>query len=161
LRYRIIDFLPLILALALVAAWFGFRQPLPWSLPLPAAASPAAPSSSPAAPPAQPTASAPALSRAAVIQSLCDAGQPSFLGSLGSLKERLGARMGDPRVCERQIDSDGNTEQMTTTGLAYYRRGMNAAIFTTGYEHWALVGNKLLYWTGDAVDPPPDARPAD
>jgi hypothetical protein len=161
LRYRIIDFLPLLLALVLVAGWFAFRQPMTFSFGLPTAAQPGATTSPTSAPTVEPAPTTPALTRAAAIQSLCDASQPSFLGSLGALKARLGERMGEPRVCERQIDSDGNTEQMTSTGLAYYRHDLNAAMFTTGWEHWALVGNKLLYWTGEAVDPPPDARPAD
>ncbi len=161
MRSRILDFLPLILAVLLVAGWFGLRQPLPFSLP-PALSAPSVTASSPTQPPSQlasPTAAA--LTRAGVIQSLCDPAQPAFLGSIATLKERIGDRMGDARVCEWQIDSDGNTEQMTTTGLAYYRRRLSAPIFTNGWDHWALVNSKLLYWTGDSVEPPANAVPAD
>ncbi|HET6318010.1 MAG TPA: hypothetical protein VFG86_16265 [Chloroflexota bacterium] len=161
MRARIVDFLPLILAVLLVAGWFGLRQPLPFSLP-PALSAPSVATSSPIQPAPQPgSPTAAALSRAGVIQSLCDPTQPAFLGSIATLKDRIGDRMGDARVCERQIDSDGNTEQVTTTGLAYYRRRLSAPIFTTGWEHWALVNGKLLYWTGDSVEPPADAVQAD
>ena len=48
----------------------------------------------------------------------------------------LGASMGEPLECERAIDDQGNTQQKTTTGLAYYRSKLNIACFTTGWDHW-------------------------
>ena len=85
----------------------------------------------------------------------CDARQPRFNGGLASLRAALGTRMGDALDCERTVDSAGNTEQQTTTGLAYYRKQTDAAVFTTGWDHWAIDGSRgVVYWAGDSVDPP-------
>jgi hypothetical protein len=154
MRYRIVDFLPLLLALGLIGVWLAFQQPLPWLPQLPRTA--AAPTSQPVA--VAKAAATPTLqSRAIALQSLCDATRPRFLGSLASLKERLGARMGEARDCEQPVDDAGNTEQLTTTGLAYYRRDLNLAAFTNGYDHWALDDERMVHWTGSAVEPPSDA----
>lgn len=66
--------------------------------------------------------------------------------------------MGDPIDCEHVVDSAGNTQQRTTTGLAYYRKALNVTCFTTGWDHWGLVARGVVHWTGDAVDPPADAK---
>jgi hypothetical protein len=155
MRYRLVDFLPLLLALALIGAWFWFKQPLP-QLPF-AGRDPAALAQQTLPVATAASVPSPVLSRAQALLSLCNAARPTFLGTLGSLKLRLGARMGDPADCERPVDEDGNTQQVTTTGLAYYRRHLNVAAFTDGWEHWALVETQILYWTGQAVDPPANA----
>jgi hypothetical protein len=91
------------------------------------------------------------------VSALC---QPRFLNGLAALKTALGATMGDPLDCEHPVDNAGNTQQRTTMGLAYYRKALDAACFTTGWDHWALTGpGRLMHWTGDAVDPPADAAP--
>ena len=155
MRERLFEFLPLLLALALIAGWFGFQQPMPWlRLDQPTPALQALPLPTPT------TAPAPTLARAAALQSLCDAGRPRFLGSIANLKARLGNVMGEPSDCEHAVDTEGNTQQQTTTGLAYYRRRLNVAIFTNGWEHWALDDDKLLRWSGSEVEPPADAARA-
>jgi hypothetical protein len=65
--------------------------------------------------------------------------------------------MGEPVECERAVDAQGDTQQKTTTGLAYYRHQLNLTCFTTGYEHWGLAQGGLVHWSGDAVDPPTEA----
>jgi hypothetical protein len=65
--------------------------------------------------------------------------------------------MGEPLECERPVDDDGDTQQNTTTGLAYYRHQLNLACFTTGWDHWGLQAGQLVHWTGDAIDPSPEA----
>jgi hypothetical protein len=65
--------------------------------------------------------------------------------------------MGDPLECERVVNNDGDTQQKTTTGLAYYRKLLNAACFTNGWEHWSLVDKGVVHWAGPTVDPPADA----
>ncbi len=65
--------------------------------------------------------------------------------------------MGEPVECERATNPMGDTQQQTSTGLAYYRKNLNSACFTTGWDHWALVNGGLVHWTGDAVDPPVEA----
>jgi hypothetical protein len=76
---------------------------------------------------------------------------------IASLKGILGTIMGDPLECERVVNSDGDTQQKTTTGLAYYRKQFNSACFTTGWEHWGLVDRGLVRWAGPTIDPPADA----
>ncbi len=87
----------------------------------------------------------------------CDSAQPQFTGGIAKLKVALGSHMGEPVECELASSPQGDTQQKTTLGLAYYRKGLNVACFTTGWDHWALVNGALVHWTGDAVDPPTDA----
>jgi hypothetical protein len=90
---------------------------------------------------------------------VCTAARPTFVGGMAALKASLGPRMGDALECERSVDDQGNTQQKTTAGLAYYRSQVNVASFTTGWEHWGLREGALVYWTGDSVEPPDDAAP--
>jgi hypothetical protein len=90
---------------------------------------------------------------------VCTAARPTFVGGMAALKTSLGPRMGDPLECERPVDDQGDTQQKTSTGLAYYRSQVNVASFTTGWEHWALRAGAVVYWTGDSVEPPADAAP--
>ena len=100
----------------------------------------------------------PTVATAGVQATLCNPARPLFIGKMAALRLALGAPMGDAIECERAIDDNGNTQQRTTTGLAYFRTQANAAAFTTGWDHWALiVGHDLVYWTGDSVDPPATA----
>jgi len=93
----------------------------------------------------------------------CDQRRPSFRYGFAALKQRLGSVMGDPLECEHAIHVGGDTRQTTTTGYAYYRRGVNVPSFTDGWEHWALTDDGLVHWSGNVVDPPrtaPAATPA-
>jgi hypothetical protein len=87
----------------------------------------------------------------------CLATEPRFVHGAAALKAALGDRMGEPQECERVVDGEGNTEQRTTTGLAYYRARSNIAAFTNGVDHWALTPRGLVHWTSDDVEPPPGA----
>jgi hypothetical protein len=90
----------------------------------------------------------------------CNSDQPRFIGRVALLRAALGSTMGDPVNCEREADEEGNTQQKTTTGLAYYRKVRNVAVFTTGWEHWALLPESgLVYWASNEVEPPPNAYP--
>jgi hypothetical protein len=84
----------------------------------------------------------------------CDPQQPSFVYGFAALKLRIGPVMGEPLECERPVHANGDTHQRTSTGLAYYRKGSNIPTFTTGWDHWALTKEGLVYWAGDVVDPP-------
>ena len=66
--------------------------------------------------------------------------------------------MGAPSECERVVDASGDTEQKTTTGLAYYRAKVNTPVFTNGVEHWALTSDGLVHWTSDELEPPAGAE---
>ena len=87
---------------------------------------------------------------------VCTAAAPRFVLAMAGLKARLGAEMGAPAECERVVDASGDTEQKTTTGLAYYRAKVNTAVFTNGVEHWALTSDGLVHWTSDDLEPSPE-----
>jgi hypothetical protein len=140
----------------------GFDLPLvrdlPSMLPLlqgtPQSAAPAESPPSPTvavAPPASP-------SSVAVQSDVCTAAAPRFVLAMARLQARLGSEMGAPTECERVVDASGNTEQKTTTGLAYYRASLNTAVFTNGVEHWALTADGLVHWTSDELEPPRGAE---
>ena len=68
--------------------------------------------------------------------------------------------MGDPVEAEHGNPDNCDTEQLTTTGLAYWRCASNLltfAAFPDGQNHWAWVAQGLMEWTGDAD--PPDTAP--
>jgi hypothetical protein len=88
---------------------------------------------------------------------VCTGVQPRFVRGLANLKSALGTIMGDALECERVVNEQGDTQQKTTTGLAYYRKQLNAACFTTGWEHWSLVDRGLVHWASLNVDPPAEA----
>lgn len=85
----------------------------------------------------------------------CQPGQPAtFVLGIAELKERLGDTMGEPLECEHLDPASGDTVQHTSTGLAYYRPSINAAIFTDGATHWALTEGAVVRWQSDSVTPP-------
>jgi len=153
MRDRLFDLLPLLLAGGILLVFFNLRAQAP-TLPFMPLARPATPML------ARPTPTLQALDtlsqRVTTSQNgLCNPARPVFLRGMASLKTALGARMGEAVECERVVDSVGNTQQRTTVGLAYYRPESNTACFTTGWDHWAVTTTgQLVYWTGDAVDPP-------
>jgi hypothetical protein len=88
---------------------------------------------------------------------VCTPARPRFASGMPTLKSALGDTMGEPQECEHAVDDQGNTQQKTSTGLAYYRHELNVACFTTGWDHWAWTPRGLVTWTGESIDPPPDA----
>ena len=85
----------------------------------------------------------------------CQAGQtPHFSGGFQSLKDALGAAMGEPIECDHAVGDHGDVHQQTTTGLSYWRKQTNTPSFTNGVDHWALTDSGVVRWTGDSVDPP-------
>jgi hypothetical protein len=91
---------------------------------------------------------------------ICDIHHPSFLYGFAALKLQIGAVMGEPLECEQAIHPTGDTRQLTSTGLAYYRNGVNIPSFVDGLDHWALTERGLVHWIGDVVDPPGTALPS-
>ena len=106
-------------------------------------------------PPPPTVAAAPAVKPSPVPlrSDVCTAAAPRFVLAMAGLRARVGAEMGAPTECERVVDASGDTEQKTTTGLAYYRAGVNTPVFTNGVEHWAL--------TSDDLEPPTEPRSSD
>jgi hypothetical protein len=156
-RDRLTEFLPLLLAgFVLLVFQFsrsGANLPL-----LPAAAPTATVARAVITPP--PLSVRPAATRTPLTDS-CTSARPRFTGGMASLKAALGSAMGDPLECEHAIDQRGNTQQQTTTGLAYYLKELNAACFTTGWDHWSLLSGAVVHWSGDAVAPPASAGGTD
>jgi hypothetical protein len=148
-------------ALALLAYRLGLLDvsavaELGLSLPLNQTAGAAAEATS-APPPLASVTSAPAPTDIATGD-ICTAQQPRFVHGLAALKAAVGSAMGVPIDCERVIDAAGNTEQRTTTGLAYYRTATNTTAFTNGSTHWALTSNGAVHWMGQQIEPPPGAE---
>lgn len=91
----------------------------------------------------------------------CQSGQaPTFVLGFATLKRQLADVMGEPIECEHANPENGDALQQTTTGLAFYRRATNTPTFTNGFDHWGLTDAGLVYWTGDAIDPPGVTPPA-
>lgn len=92
----------------------------------------------------------------------CAPGQPAqFALGFADLKQRLGARMGDPVECQHQDPGTGDTVQHTSTGLGYVPSGTSVSSFTNGWEHYALMDNQVVLWRNASVSPPqPSAQDA-
>jgi hypothetical protein len=164
MRGRLLELLPLLLAgvVLLVFQLSHLSTPLLQFLPLRAASptpSGVAEAAGAAPPPTLVPSRRPAVATATVIATRCNAVRPRFMGGMAGLKNALGDTMGDPTECEHAVTSDGDTQQKTSTGLAYYEHKINVACFTTGWDHWGLTDHGLVHWTGEAVDPPSDALP--
>jgi hypothetical protein len=86
---------------------------------------------------------------------------PRFVLGFAFLKEQLGPIMGVPLEPEHGTPDSCDTQQRTSTGLAYWRCSANAMSFAAapdGLQHWAWNGGRLVTWSGTSPDPPPDAR---
>lgn len=84
--------------------------------------------------------------------------QPHYVFGFRALSEVLGERMGDPLTCEfPDVRGTGDVHQLTTQGLAFWRKASNTPTFTNGWDHWGLTAAGLVYWAGTAIDPPPSA----
>jgi hypothetical protein len=89
---------------------------------------------------------------------------PRFVLGFAVLKSQLGDIMGDPVEDEHGEEATCDTQQLTTTGLAYWRCATGVLSFAAapdGQEHWAWLGDHLVHWSGLSADPPPElADPA-
>jgi hypothetical protein len=95
---------------------------------------------------------------AAVLAPYCRPGEaPRFVLGFASLKTMLGDVMGQPIECEHANPDNGDSLQLTTTGLAVYRKAGGALQFTDGWQHWDLAGGRIVTWEGDSA--PPTAAP--
>src|SRR5262249_23143118 len=88
---------------------------------------------------------------------ICTPTTPRYVHGMADLKAIVGSDMGDPLECERIVDGDGNTEQRTSTGLAYYRAKRHLGASPDGERHWAPPPRGAVQWSSDAVEPPTDA----
>jgi hypothetical protein len=81
---------------------------------------------------------------------------PSFEFGFAALNQSTGGVMGAPTECEHGTDqSNGDTSQKTTTGLAVYSWCTNTPGFTRGQEHWMLTTIGLEHWVGSPDSPRP------
>lgn len=154
MRYRVIEFTPILLLVAVLVVVQARAPRLEQATSQPSVTATPAPVPTPDRRPAF----RPLVGHAATVAaSGCDARRPEFSGGIATLSDRLGAGMGEATECEHPVSADGDTQQRTTRGLAYYRHARNISAFTTGYEHWALAGRDLVHWSGPDVDPPAEA----
>jgi hypothetical protein len=79
---------------------------------------------------------------------------PHFANGIAALQGRLGPTMGEPLECEHRDLASGDSQQHTTTGLAYYRPSINTSMFTDGATHWALANETVVLWRSESVTPP-------
>ena len=92
---------------------------------------------------------------AAQAAPFCAAGQaPQFVLGFAQLDQRVGAAMGSAVDCEHTDPVSGDTQQHTTTGLAYVPHQSGLVTFTNGWEHYALMGNQVELWRNASADPP-------
>jgi hypothetical protein len=83
-----------------------------------------------------------------------------FRLGFATLSTRLGDTMGAATSCEyADPRGSGDTLQTTEHGLGIYRQASDTPTFTNGTEHWALLGQGVVHWSGDSIDPPDDAAP--
>jgi hypothetical protein len=88
---------------------------------------------------------------------------PSFQFGFAALAGATGV-MGTPTECEHGAEqSNGDTTQKTTTGVALYSWCTNTPSFTRGDEHWMLTSDGLEHWFGGPESPrtPPVVRGPD
>ncbi len=80
---------------------------------------------------------------------------PSFTVGFADLKARLGTAMGEPLTCEfADPNGSGDMHQLTTNGLAFWRKSTNTPTFTNGSEHWGHTSTGWVEWSGTSIDPP-------
>jgi hypothetical protein len=94
-----------------------------------------------------PGAAAPAFAET-VAAPTCSPDYPTFVLGMADLKSRVGPLMGEPVECERAVDAEGDTKQLTTTGVAEYAERTRTVTFTDGLRHWALSAGSFV----DSID---------
>jgi hypothetical protein len=78
-----------------------------------------------------------------------------FVLGFAELKTRFGETMGEPLTCEfADPNGSGDMHQLTTSGLAFWRKSTNAPTFTNGSQHWGRTATGRVEWTGTSTDPP-------
>ncbi|MBV9579481.1 MAG: hypothetical protein JO057_12910 [Chloroflexi bacterium] len=81
---------------------------------------------------------------------------PMFLFGFAALAQATDGAMGTPTECEHGAEnSNGDTTQKTTTGVATYSWCTNTPGFTRGDEHWVLTADGLEHWIGGPSSPRP------
>jgi len=107
---------------------------------------------------------APSAASAQPVRTYCAIGDyPRFVYGFAVLRARLGGPvMGEPLTCEfPDPRGTGDVLQLTTRGLAFWRKSTNTPTFTNGEVHWALTPQSplsVVFWYGPSIDPPPDAQ---
>ena len=85
----------------------------------------------------------------------CSVGQkPALSSGASALRTQIGDVMGTPLECEHAVSGNGDTVQMTTTGLIAYDSLRNTVSFTDGWRHWAATPRGVVAWEGTESTPP-------
>jgi hypothetical protein len=91
------------------------------------------------------------------VSSSSSAGGYHFELGFAVLKSLLGSLMGDPIEGEHGVTDGCDTQQATTTGLAYWSCSTGVLVFAAspdGLHHWAWLGDHLAEWIGPSAVPP-------
>ncbi len=80
--------------------------------------------------------------------------RPGFSDGVTALATQVGDAIGTPVECEHAIRSNGDSVQLTSTGLVAYDRLSNTVSFTDGWHHWANTPDGLVEWEGSESAPP-------
>jgi hypothetical protein len=81
---------------------------------------------------------------------------PSFELGFAALAQATNGAMGTPTECEHGAEqSNADTTQKTTTGVATYAWCTNTPSFTRGDEHWMLTADGIEHWIGGPDSPRP------
>jgi hypothetical protein len=79
---------------------------------------------------------------------------PSFQFGFAALAQATNGVMGTPTECEHGAEqSNGDTTQKTTSGVATYAWCTNTPGFTRGDEHWMLTADGVEHWIGGPDSP--------
>lgn len=80
----------------------------------------------------------------------------SFSNGFASLASALGDEVGSPLSPEFLNPDNGDTLQVTTTGLNYWSDSLWPT-WTNGWRHVALSPSGTVEWLGEEINPPPPA----
>jgi hypothetical protein len=80
----------------------------------------------------------------------------SVADTFADLAGALGGMLGQPLGPEQPTVDGCDTEQLTTTGLAFWRCASGTPVFVAadGRHRWALSDGQLLQWVGSELDAP-------
>jgi hypothetical protein len=80
---------------------------------------------------------------------------PRYVFGFADLQGQLTGSMGEAVTCEfADPKGTGDVHQVTSKGLAFWRKSTNVPTFTNGYEHWGRTAQGWVYWLGESIDPP-------
>jgi hypothetical protein len=85
--------------------------------------------------------------------------KPSFTIGFAEMKNLLGEALGEAASCEfRRAEQPRRRPPAHHAWNGYLSSRYCIPQFTDGVQHWEMTPRGLVYWTGDSVEPSPDAQ---